>query len=96
MKQLTIFYSADLSESVRTVLIRAGIDGFLRVPNAVGCKPKAALEHGRTPEWRAEMIIAAAPSDLTQSVVDELKRYANRCDVEPCLRILLSDLDDVY
>ena len=52
--------------------------------------------HGRTPEWRAEMIIASAPSDVTRKVVDELKGYADKCDVEPCLRILVSSLDEVY
>ena len=96
MTQLTLFFSADLLETVRQVLIRAGIDGFLRVPNARGSKPQAAWEHGRTPEWRAEMIIAVAEPDVTERIVTELKDYANRCEVEPCLRILVSSLDAVY
>ena len=96
MKQLTLLFSVDLSERVRQVLIRAGIEGFLRVPNAVGSKPGATWKHGRSPEWRAEMIVAVAATEAIERVVDELKTYANKCEVEPCLRILVSHLDAVY
>jgi hypothetical protein len=96
MKQLTIFCSSDLANTVRDALVRAGLQGFLKVPHAVGSKPAATWQHGRYPTWDAEMFIAPAEEDETDRVVAELKGHAGKCEVEPCLRILITPLDAVY
>jgi len=78
LKQLMIMCSADISEIVRDSLVASGIEGFLKIPHAVGSKPRATWSHGSYPLWEAEVYIAG------------------RCEVEPCLRILVSSLEAVY
>jgi hypothetical protein len=96
VKQLTILCSSDLAETVQDALVRAGVEGFLRVPGAVGVKPGAAAEHGRWPRWEAEMFVTPVTEDVLSLIVDGLRSFAGRCDVEPCLRILVSSLEAVY
>jgi len=96
VKQLTILCSSDLSEVVRDALVRAGVNGFLKVPHAVGSKPGATWEHGRYPLWDAEMFVAPAEDEAVGLVVEGLREYAGKCEVEPCLRILVSSLEQVY
>ena len=96
MKQLTIFCSSDLSDTVRDELVRAGVTGFLKVPHAVGSKPGATWQHGRYPTWDAEMFVAAAEPEAVKKVVDGLDQHVGKCDVEPCLRIMVSALEAVY
>jgi hypothetical protein len=96
VKQLTVLCSADLSDTVRDVLVRSGITGFLKVPHAVGSKPGATWQHGRYPTWEAEMFVAPAESEAVDKAVKGLEQYAGQCDVEPCLRIMVSALEAVY
>jgi hypothetical protein len=96
MKQLTILCSSDLSAVVQDALVSAGVEGFLLVPDAVGVKPSAAVEHGRWPRWQSAMFVSPADDDAAAAVVQALRRYAGRCEDEPCLRILVSSLDAVY
>jgi hypothetical protein len=96
MKQLTILCSSDLADKVRNALNNAGVHGFLQLPNAVGNEPGAAAEHGRVPRWEAEMFVAPVPADIVDQVVARLRSYAEKCEVEPCMRILVSSLDAVY
>ena len=96
MKQLTILCSADLADKVRVALSSAGVHGFLQIPNAVGNEPGAAAEHGRVPRWEAEMFVAPVPADMVDQVVERLRAYRDKCEVEPCMRILVSSLDAVY
>lgn len=96
MKQLTILCSSDLSDAVRDALVAAGAEGFLQIPGAVGNKPGAAAEHGRYPRWEAEMFLAPAPEEVVKKVVAQLKHLGENCEVEPCLRILVSTLEAVY
>ena len=96
MKQLTIFCSSDLSDTVRDALVQAGIEGFLKVPHAVGSKPGATWEHGRYPTWDAEVFMTPAPEDKVRQVVERLREYCGKCDIEPCLHILVSTLDAAY
>src|SRR5512140_1883159 len=96
MKQVTVLCSSDLAGTVQDALVGAGVEGFLRVPGAVGVKPSAAAEHGRYPRFEAEMFVAPAKDDAAANVVAALGSFAGRCEVEPCLRILVSSLEAVY
>ena len=96
MKQLTILCSSDLAGAVQETLVRAGVEGFLHVPRAVGVKPGAAAEHGRWPRWEAEMFVVPCEDGVVPRVVDGLRQFTDHCDVEPCLRILVSSLEAVY
>ena len=96
MKQLTILCSADLSATVQEALVKAGAEGFLNLPNASGMKPGAAAPHGRVPRYPAEMFVVPARDEVARKVVAALEAYAGECKVEPCLRILVSSLEEVY
>jgi len=96
VKQLTIFCSSDLSDTVRDALVQAGIEGFIKVPHAVGSKPDASWEHGRYPTWDAEIFMSPVPADKVGPVVERLRDYCGKCEVEPCLHILVSSLEAVY
>ena len=96
MKQVTVLCSSDLSEAVNDAFVRAGFEGFVNIPRAVGHKPGAAGEYGRYPHWEAEVFVGPATDEATDRLVASLKEFANRCDVEPCLRILIAPLDAVY
>jgi hypothetical protein len=96
MKQVTIFCSADLSTAVQEALVRAGVEGFFHLPGGAGVKPGAAAEHGRWPRWEAEMFVTPVPHDAASRIVEALRSLAGRCEVEPCLRILVSDLEAVH
>ncbi len=96
MKQITVLCSSDLAETVQDALVAAGVEGFLRVPGAVGVKPGAATEHGRLPRWEAEMFVAPVTEPAAEAVVGALRSFAGRCEVEPCLRILVSSLEAAY
>ncbi len=62
----------------------------------MGSKPGATWQHGRYPTWDAEMFVAAVEPAIVQQVVSALEDYAGKCEVEPCLRILVGSLDAVY
>lgn len=96
MKQLTIFCSADLDDRVVTTLDRSGIDGFLCVDHASGSKFNAPGRVPRTMSWDARLFIVPGAEDAqVAQVVDELEGYANACDIQPCLRIVVSTVDRV-
>ncbi len=95
MKQVTVLCSSDLAETVQDALVGAGIEGFLRIPGAVGVRPGAAAEHGRWPRFEAEMFVAPVPDAAAEAIVAELGSFAGRCEIEPCLRILVSSLEAV-
>jgi hypothetical protein len=96
MKQLTIMCSSDLADKVQAALVSASVEGFLQVPNVVGNRPAAAAEHGRVPHWEAEMFIAAIEDDAVEPLVALLRGHADKCEVDPCLRVLVKSLDAVY
>jgi hypothetical protein len=96
MKQVTVLCSSDLAGAVQDELVHAGIGGFLRIPGAVGVRPEAAAEHGRYPRFEAEMFLAPADDAAASRAVAGLRSLAARCEVEPCLRILVSSLEAVY
>jgi hypothetical protein len=96
MKQLMILCSTDLSATVHDALVKAGAEGFLNVPNASGVKPGAAAPHGRVPRWPAELFVAPVREEVAKKVVAALESYAGECQVEPCLRIMVSNLEAVY
>jgi len=95
MKQLTILCSFDLNDTVRDALVAAGIDGFVEIPKAVGFKPGARADFGRTPHWEATVFIAPAEDDAARAAAERLARYAGSCEHEPCLRVLVTALEQL-
>ena len=97
MKQLTVFCNRDEEERVVKALDRAGIPRYLRVGDATGHQ---FLDPGQIPRdmtWEATMLVVPAVSEeRMRSAVEELRAYAGKCEIEPCLRIVVSPVDEVY
>ena len=95
MKLLTILCSSDLAGVVEEVLERSGAEGFLTVPGAVGVKPSATPPHGSPPRWPAHMYIAPVTDPIAVTVLANLEGFAGRCEEEPCLRIIVTQAEEV-
>ena len=96
MKQLTIFYSSDEESRVITALDHAGIEGFFRVGGASGNKFVEPGQVPRTVAWEAVMIVVpSAPEENVLAVMGELGEYTRSCEIEPCLRMVVSPIDEV-
>lgn len=96
MKQLAIYCSDDLRETVVRALDHALVDGFLLVPDCLGHYFARPGDVPRTISWEASVILVpAADEDRIARVVDELRAHAGRCEIEPCLRIVVSPVERV-
>lgn len=97
MKQLTIFCSRDLEDRVITALDTAGIEGFARMSDVTGNKFLSKGQVPRTMAWDSLCIIVPADTDeRVDEVVGILKQYAGKCDIEPCLRMVVSSVEKAY
>lgn len=96
MKQLTIFCSRDLENRVIAVLDRAGIDGFFRAGAATGNKFVPGGQVPRTESWEAAMfVVPAVEGEKIDSILGALAEYARSCEIEPCLRVVVSAVERV-
>jgi hypothetical protein len=100
MKQLTILCSDTIADKVSQVLDKnIEKDGYVRLSNGYGVKCKVPVEgaySGRCLPWEAEVFIMALPESNVSSIVSELRKYAENCEVSPCLRMMVSPLEEVY
>jgi hypothetical protein len=47
--------------------------------------------------WEATMFVVPAVTEEQLSVaVRELRAYATDCEIEPCMRVVVSPIDDVF
>jgi hypothetical protein len=97
VKQLTVFCNRDEEQHVVTALDQAGIPSYLRVGDATGHR---FLDPGRVPRdmtWEATMfVVPAASEERIGAAVKGLRSHAGECEVEPCMRIVVSPVDEVY
>jgi hypothetical protein len=95
MKQLTLYCSRDLEDRVISALDRADVHGFVRVAEATGNKFLPAGEVPRTMTWEASLIVVpVVPPEKVERIVRELKEYAGSCEIEPCLHVTVSSVDE--
>jgi hypothetical protein len=87
MKQLTVYCSPELEHQVVAAFDRHGAEGYLRIPRAVGHK---FLEPGalpRTVSFEAVVLVVPGASEATvAAVLQELQDVAGKCEIQPCLR----------
>jgi hypothetical protein len=94
MRELKIFCSRDLEDRVVEALDGAGVEGFLHVGEATGHQFAARGELPRTISWEASLfVVPALDEDKVRAVQDELAAYAGRCEVEPCLRMVVGSVE---
>ena len=97
MKQLTVYCSRDLEERVVNALDHAGAEGFFPIGGSSGSKFLQPGVLPRTTSWDAiAFIVPAIDASDAQKIVDELEAFANACDYQPCLRIVLSAVEQVW
>jgi hypothetical protein len=97
MKQLTVYCSRDLEDRVIAALDHAGAEGFFRVGGSSGSKFLPAGELPRTTSWDAvAFTVPAIEADAAMKVVDELETFADACEIQPCLRIVLIPIEQVW
>ena len=94
MKQLTIFCGRDLEGRVITALDHAGIEGFFKPASSTGNRFLPQGEVPRTMTWDATMfVVPAAEESRVEVVLNELREHADSCEIEPCLRAVVSPVD---
>ena len=96
MKQLTIYCTEELIGQVNQILHNAGIEEYIHMPGLYGnkLKTKGSFEKDQTYPASAFLIYAAA--EKVETIVAELKIYANQCSVKPCLRMAVLSPEQVY
>ena len=95
MQQLTVFASPDLEHQVVSALDRAGAEGYFRAAGASANKFNPEGEVPRVMTWAAVMfVVPAAPNEVIKAIVKELEEYAGACEVEPCLRMVVTAVQE--
>lgn len=95
-RQLIILCSEDLLERVLHTLNRILDQGYLRLPNAVGIKPKEHVTVDTTLAFAAEVFLVTSPAAQVEAIVSELKGFANQCRTKPCLKMIVSEVSQVF
>lgn len=99
MKQLIIMCSESIAGQVTQVLDTViHMEGYVRLRGyGVKCKvPVSGTYEGKSIPWSAEVFIMALPEDTIKIITDELKQYANRCDTAPCLRMIVTPIEEMF
>ena len=97
MKQLTVFCSRDLESQVVSTLDEAGLHGYLRLGDATGNRFLAKGQVPRSVTWEAVVIVVPGDDDaVIDAVREKLQDIAEKCDVEPCIRLLVNTACEVY
>lgn len=96
MKQLTIYCSEELTHEVSQVLHRNEVEGYMHLPGIYGNKLKAKGSFEKDLAWPANVFIVFPSEEQLTGIVNELQEYVNRCDVEPCLRMVVAPVEQLY
>jgi len=96
MKQLTIICFKELSNDVAQILSREISGGYVHIPDAVGRKTEELVGYEKTASFPAEVFIAAAEDETIGKIVHQLKEYTDKCEYKPCLKMLVSKLEEWF
>ena len=97
MKQLTIYCSRDLEQQVVAVLDREGLEGYFRLGDAAGHRFLPPGEVPRSVTWEAVMLVVpGAEERRIDKAVAALRSLADRCEIEPCLRVVVGESGLVF
>lgn len=96
MKQLTIYCSEELNDTVNKILHNYEIEGFIHMPGIFGEKFKPKDSFGKDLVWQACAFVVFPGEDQIESILNELQEYANRCKDKPCLRMVVTPIDKLY
>ncbi|MFQ5769715.1 MAG: hypothetical protein ACE5HX_04210 [bacterium] len=93
MKQLTIYCSAELEPDVSQIFHKYEIDGFIHIPGIYGnkLKPRGSLEKDQI--WPASGFVLHTDELNIRGIIQDLQNYANKCDIQPCLRMVVTPVE---
>jgi sulfur relay (sulfurtransferase) DsrC/TusE family protein len=99
VKQLMILCSDSIGDVV-TKAVEKYIqkDGYVRITSGYGVKCKVPVQGAymaKCVPWEAEVFIMALEDEQVQSIVSELKQYTKNCDTSPCLRMIITAVEEV-
>ena len=87
MKQLVVYCSEELEHQVVGSFDRHGAEGYLKIPRAVGHKFLEPEALPRSVSFDAIVLIVPGASEATvAAVLEDLQDYAGKCEIQPCLR----------
>jgi hypothetical protein len=94
MKQLTVYCSEELEHQVVSSFDRHGAEGYLRIPRAIGHKFLEPEALPRTVSFEAIVLVVPGASEATvAAILQDLQDYAGKCEIQPCLRASVVDLE---
>jgi hypothetical protein len=96
MKQLTIYCSEEMTDEVSQVLRKHDVEGFIHLPQIYGTKRKPKASFGKDLTWQASAFVVFPNGEQLTGIVNQLQEYAARCEVEPCLRMVVAPIEQMY
>ena len=93
MKKLTIICSSEIARRVERTLSTTGVRGFFHTQGTgTHVKEKSAYSHDMT--WPADIYIVPTEEDKARIIIDKLSAYADKCDIEPCLHLIVTPIEE--
>ena len=96
MKQLTIYSSRELTDEVNRVLHDVQVEGFITMSELTGNKLKPRGSYEKDMAWSATAFVVFTEADRVKEITAALRDYADRCEVEPCLRMVVVPIEEIY
>jgi hypothetical protein len=96
MKQLTIYFTEELTGQVNQALHHAQIEEYVHMPGLYGNKLKVKGSFEKDLTYPASAFVIYAAAETVEQIVAELKDYANQCGVKPCLRMAVVTTEQVF
>ena len=95
MKQLTIFCSEELENRVSEVLHKFEIESFIHMPGIFGTrlKPKGSYEKDQT--WQATAFVIHTIESKIDKIIQELQKFTSQCEIQPCLRLVVTKVEKI-
>jgi hypothetical protein len=95
MKQLTIICSSEIAKSVERTLSASGVRGFFHMQGTgTHVEKKGPYSHDLT--WPADTFIVPAEEDKVKTIITKLYSFVGKCDIEPCLRMIVTPIEEFY
>jgi hypothetical protein len=73
-----------------------GVEGYVHIPNATANRLTEGDPVTPCVTWGASVLIVPGPDETIARVVARLKEYAGACKDEPCLKLLIADLEEMF
>jgi len=95
MKQVIIICNSEVTGTVEKTLSGAGIRGFAHL-EGTGTNVVEKGPYSQDLTWPADVFIVPTEDALARKIVDELKGFAGQCREEPCLKVIVTGIEEFY